>query len=78
MFEAPDHHRGPEASTGDAVRKPPPASRLSLRQAYDQLVPDAEYADATLKVHQAAWRYIEGILQTFRWGGSLQPRSRTR
>lgn len=43
------------------VHKRPPAVRLSLRQAYDQLVADAEYADATLKVHMAAWKYIEHL-----------------
>ena len=40
------------------VTKPPPATRATLRETYEQRVLDAEYAPATLKAHEAAWRHI--------------------
>jgi integrase len=43
------------------VTKPQPVARATLRQTYEQHVADAEYADATLDVHRAAWRYIQHL-----------------
>jgi integrase len=43
------------------VSKPQPIARSSLRQTYEQHVADAEYADATLRVHEAAWKYLGGL-----------------
>jgi integrase len=43
------------------VTKPQPVIRTSLRENYEQLIADAEYADASLKVHQAAWKHISHL-----------------
>jgi integrase len=43
------------------VTKPQPVVRATLRQTYEQHVADAEYADATLDVHRAAWKYIQHL-----------------
>jgi integrase len=43
------------------VSKPQPVVRATLRQTYEQHVADAEYADATLDVHRAAWKYIQHL-----------------
>jgi integrase len=43
------------------VTKPPPLERFTLRQAYNRLVADAQYADATLDLHRAAWKHIEKL-----------------
>jgi integrase len=43
------------------VSKPQPVTRATLRQVYEQHVADAEYADATLDVHRAAWKYIQHL-----------------
>jgi integrase len=43
------------------VTKPQPVTRETLRQTYEQHVADAEYADATLRVHEAAWKYIQHL-----------------
>jgi integrase len=43
------------------VTKPQPVTRATLRQTYEQHVADAEYADATLDVHRAAWKYIQHL-----------------
>lgn len=43
------------------VIKPQPITRVTLRQAYEQLVADAGYADATLDLHRAAWKHIEKL-----------------
>jgi integrase len=43
------------------VIKPQPVVRVTPRQAYERLVADAQYADATLDVHRAAWKYISTL-----------------
>jgi len=43
------------------VTKPRPVARETLRETYEQHVADAEYADATLDVHRAAWKYIQHL-----------------
>jgi integrase len=43
------------------VTKPPPLGRETLREAYDQRKADAQYADATLAVHESAWKHIEKL-----------------
>jgi integrase len=43
------------------VTKPQPVARATLRQTYEQHVADAEYADATLATHRAAWKYISTL-----------------
>jgi integrase len=43
------------------VSKPQPITRATLRETYEQHVADAEYADATLDVHRAAWKYIQHL-----------------
>jgi integrase len=43
------------------VVKPPPLERHTLREQYQQLVADAQYADATLDVHRAAWKHIQHL-----------------
>jgi integrase len=43
------------------VTKPQPVTRATLRETYEQHVADAEYADATLDVHRAAWKYIQHL-----------------
>jgi integrase len=43
------------------VSKPPPLERHTLREAYLRLIADAQYAPATLPVHEAAWKHIEKL-----------------
>jgi integrase len=43
------------------VSKPRPVSRATLRETYDRLIADAQYADATLDVHRAAWKHIQHL-----------------
>jgi integrase len=43
------------------VSKPQPITRATLRETYERLIADAQYADATLDVHRAAWRHIQHI-----------------
>jgi integrase len=43
------------------VTKPLPLGRDTLRQAYERLVADAQYADATLDLHRAAWKHIQHL-----------------
>jgi integrase len=40
------------------VTKPEPVTKATMRETYEQLVADAEYAESTLDVHRAAWKYI--------------------
>jgi integrase len=40
------------------VTKPKPVTRSTMRETYEQLIADAEYAESTLDVHRAAWKYI--------------------
>jgi integrase len=43
------------------VTKPQPVTRATLRETYDRLVADAQYAPATLDLHRAAWKYIQHL-----------------
>jgi integrase len=43
------------------VSRPAPTNRATLRESYDRLVADAQYAPATLEVHAAAWKHIEHL-----------------
>jgi integrase len=43
------------------VSKPQPLTRATLRETYQQLVADAQYADATLDLHRAAWKHIQHL-----------------
>lgn len=43
------------------VSKPQPITRATLRESYDRLVADAQYADATLDLHRAAWKHIQHL-----------------
>jgi integrase len=43
------------------VTKPLPLVRETLREAYERLIADAGYADATLELHRAAWKHIQHL-----------------
>jgi integrase len=43
------------------VTKPGPVARSTLREAYERLVADAQYAAATLELHRAAWKHIQHL-----------------
>ena len=43
------------------VTKPQPITRATLRQTYERLVADAQYAPATLDLHRAAWKHIQHL-----------------
>jgi integrase len=43
------------------VSKPQPITRATLREAYERLVGDAQYAPATLELHRAAWKHIQHL-----------------
>jgi integrase len=57
------------------VTKPQPITRATLRQSYDQLVADAQYAPATLDLHRAAWRHIQHLADIP--AGKITPRQVT-
>jgi integrase len=40
------------------VTKPEPVTKATLREAYERIVADAQYAESTLDVHRAAWKHI--------------------
>lgn len=43
------------------VTRPQPITRSTMLETYEQLVADAQYADATLDLHRAAWKHIQHL-----------------
>jgi integrase len=43
------------------VSKPQPITKATLRETYERLIADAQYAPATLELHRAAWKHIQHL-----------------